>query len=230
MSVHPEFFSGLITQMYFWITPQFYDLDHIGKFMINPEILRRYGAKEKTLTKGEFLFREGESARYYFQILEGEVFMNNYTEDGREHLQGIFSAGRSFGEPPLIGEFPYPANAVAAGPTTIFRLDRENLWQLLRENPEEHFNLTRTLARRLEYKSMISAEMSANPPDHRILRLLDYLKYTIYKIEKEKEYEVELTRQQIADLTGLRVETVIKTVKRLEEKGRLEIRSRKIIY
>jgi CRP-like cAMP-binding protein len=58
--------------------------------------------------------------------------------------------------------------------------------------------------------------------------LLDYLKFTIYKIEEPFEYEVELTRQQIADLTGLRVETVIRSIKSLEKKGKLKIVSRKV--
>jgi len=39
---------------------------------------------------------------------------------------------------------------------------------------------------------------------------------------------VEITRQQIADLTGLRVETVIRSIKSLERKGELSIVKRKV--
>ena len=42
------------------------------------------------------------------------------------------------------------------------------------------------------------------------------------------KYEVSLTRQQLADLTGLRVETVIRTIKNLATKKKLEILNRKI--
>lgn len=42
------------------------------------------------------------------------------------------------------------------------------------------------------------------------------------------KYEVSLTRQQLADLTGLRVETVIRTIKNLATKKKLEIINRKI--
>jgi CRP-like cAMP-binding protein len=40
--------------------------------------------------------------------------------------------------------------------------------------------------------------------------------------------EVSLTRQHIADLTGLRIETVIRSVKTLEKEGSLDIRGHKI--
>ena len=39
---------------------------------------------------------------------------------------------------------------------------------------------------------------------------------------------VEITRQQIADLTGLRVETVIRAIKSLEKKGEVTIKDRKV--
>ena len=40
----------------------------------------------------------------------------------------------------------------------------------------------------------------------------------MYQVAGKHQYQVELTRQQIAHLTGLRVETVIRTMKELEAK------------
>ena len=39
---------------------------------------------------------------------------------------------------------------------------------------------------------------------------------------------VKYTRQEIANMTGLRVETVIRTIRNLNEKGRLEIERGKV--
>jgi CRP-like cAMP-binding protein len=74
----------------------------------------------------------------------------------------------------------------------------------------------------------MASEISSQDPEHRILRLLDYTKKHIYKLQPDEHFEVDLTRQQIADLTGLRVETVIRSCKALEKKGEIEIKSRKI--
>ena len=157
--------------------------------------------------------------------------MFNLNEDGKEFIQGIFSKNRSFGEPPLFSSDElYVANAIALENTKLLRLEKSSFINLLKENPEVHLQFTQTLADRLHFKSIMAAEISNNDPESRIITLIDYLKYKIYKIPVPFEYEVELTRQQIADLTGLRVETVIRSIKELEKKGKVRIISRKVYY
>ena len=85
--------------------------------------------------------------------------------------------------------------------------------------------LLKTLSKRLHYKAMIMREISSYDPEHRILTLIDYLKE---KDEVTTTYEVTITRQQIANLTGLRVETVIRAIKQLEAKNEVEIKNRSV--
>ena len=125
-----------------------------------------------------------------------------------------------FGEPPLFGAFKYPAHAEAVEKSTVWRLDKPSFLKLLKENPEEHLQITKRLAGRLHYKATMVAEISSENAEHRLLRLIDYFKTHIHSIPANKAYSVELSRQQMADLTGLRVETVIRAVKVLEKKGR----------
>ena len=70
------------------------------------------------------------------------------------------------------------------------------------------------------------------------MSLLKYFKNSSEQIQKfgaqniatSKEFIVPFTRQQIADMSGLRVETVIRTVKKMEEEGKLRVISRKIAF
>jgi CRP-like cAMP-binding protein len=196
--------------------------------MINPELLMEYGGRLKTYESGERILNEGEDATHFYQVISGQVKMNNYNEDGKEYIQGLFPPGKSFGEPPLFGKFKCPANAEAITITEIIRLKRDDFFRLLKENPDVHLEVTTTLAERLYYKAIMISEISSNEPEHRILRLLDYLKEQIAPDKQPFSYEVKLTRQQIGDLTGLRVETVIRTIKNMEIKGEVEIRKRKV--
>ncbi|RXQ95718.1 Crp/Fnr family transcriptional regulator [Ancylomarina salipaludis] len=196
--------------------------------MINHELLLEYGGEVKTYESGERILNEGERAEYFYQVVTGQVKMNNFNEDGKEYIQGLFSAGKSFGEPPLFGNFKCPANAEAISKVEIIRLKRDDFFQLLKENPDVHLEVTTILAERLHYKAIMVSEISSNEPEHRILRLLDYLKEQFAPYKQAFSYEVKLTRQQIGDLTGLRVETVIRTIKTLEIKGEVEIRKRKV--
>lgn len=195
--------------------------------MIDENLLLTHGARRVSYTKGDQLFREGESAVSFFQVASGEIKMNNYNEDGKEFIQGIFAIGQSFGEPPLLANVKYPANAEAISDAEVFQLSKEQFMELLSSNPKVHLKITETLAKRLYYKAMMASEISSQEPEHRILRIIDYLKQAD-KIEGEFNYRLDLTRQQLADLTGLRVETVIRATKSLEKKGELQIRKRKV--
>jgi len=195
--------------------------------MIDENLLIEFGAIEINLEKGEHLFHEKQKATNYFQIKSGKIKMFNLTADGKIFTQGLFEVGGSFGEPPLFTDSNYPACTIAEEDTILLKLSKAKFFKLLKENPEIHFDITRMLATRLLYKSMQLKEISSFKPEHRILSLIDYLKKEEGIPENEK-FEVSLTRQHIADLTGLRVETVIRSVKTLEKDGSLELIGHKI--
>ena len=197
--------------------------------MIDEKLLLEYGASVKEYGKDQTIFFRDEAAIYYFQVLSGEVKMNNYSDDGKEFIQNIFSSGEGFGEPPLFGNFNYPANATVIKEAKIIRLEKAYFFKLLQSNPELHFEFTKVLANRLYYKALMATELSSEKPEHRILTLIDYLKHDVHHLDKSDEFKVELTRQQIADLTGIRVETVIRSIKKLEEIGELKIFKR-LVY
>lgn len=193
--------------------------------MIPENLLLDYNATIEKFDATEVILHEKKRANYYFQIKMGEVKMYNLNEQGKEFVQGIFYNGESFGEPPLFGDFKYPASAAAVKQTELFKLSKANLFELLTHNPEINLKFTKAMAKRLYYKATILKEISVHTPEHRILALIDLLKK---KYGSEAPFQVELTRQQIADLTGLRVETVIRAIKQLEQDGELNLIKHKV--
>jgi len=191
--------------------------------MLDYELLIQAGATIRNYSKGDVILKEGSLARFYFQIVSGEVKMVNTGESGQEFIQGIFKPGNSFAEPPLFLDVHYPASAIAITDSEILILEKPALLQLLAGNFDLQMQLVRSLSERIYFKSMMAKEISLYDASHRIITLIDFLKqrdgYT------NELYPVTLTRQQIADLTGLRVETVIRAVKylvdtELVQKGR----------
>jgi len=196
--------------------------------MIAAELLEKHGALKKSFSKNEIIFEEGNLPMYYYQIISGEVKMSNYNDDGREFIQGIFYKEQSFGEPPLFLNQKYPANAIAVEESEIFFLPKIDFMKLLEENPAFSLKIIENLAQRLYYKSIMAAEISTHEPEHRVLKLIDHgIAYFNFK-KNEDGYLINFTRQQIGDLTGLRVETVIRAIKTLEKKGELKIINRKV--
>ncbi len=194
--------------------------------MIPEQLLHTYGGILKTYEKDEEILKKNQSAKFFYQIKTGAVKMYNNSEDGKEFVLGYFNDAQSFAEPPLFGDFEYPANACAIKQTSIYKLNKTGFFKLLKDHFDIHLQVNKILCQRIKYKSMIMSEISVHTPEHQLISLLKYLK----KDSKHStgKYEVLLTRQQLADLTGLRVETVIRTIKNLAVKKKLEIIYRKI--
>jgi CRP-like cAMP-binding protein len=184
--------------------------------MIDQQLLIQAGAVIRKYKKGEFIVREDEKAKFYFQVVSGEVKMMNTDDKGHEFIQGIFNEGESFAEPPLFLDSVYPASALAITDSKVFVLSKAKLINLLAQNFSLQMHVIKTLSERLYFKSMIGREISLYDAGHRIITLIDFLKQ---RDGFENEiYPVTLTRQQIADLTGLRVETVIRAIQNLVKK------------
>jgi CRP/FNR family transcriptional regulator, cyclic AMP receptor protein len=192
--------------------------------------LEKYHAKLVTLRKDQVLFRDGDKALDYYQVEEGSVKMFIVSNDGQEFIQGIFGSGESFGEPALIGNFPYPGSVVALEKTKLWKLPSDYFLQMLKENFELHLKMDQVLCQRLRYKSMVLSEISSYEPEHRIVTLLKYYKSKNVKIGTNGKTIVPYTRQQLADMSGLRVETVIRTVKKMEKEGKLSLEGHKIKF
>jgi CRP/FNR family transcriptional regulator, cyclic AMP receptor protein len=192
--------------------------------------LEKYHARLVSLRKDQVLFSEGDRALDYFQVEEGSVKMFIASNDGQEFIQGIFIAGESFGEPALIGKFPYPGNAMAIEKAKVWKLPGDYFFQMLKDNFELHLKMDLVLCQRLRYKSMVLSEISSYEPEHRIVSLLRYYKTKSIKPDQPGKIIIPYTRQQLADMSGLRVETVIRTVKKMEKEGKLLLEGHKIRY
>lgn len=193
--------------------------------MIAVELLETYGAVLKPFYKGQRLITEQEAPQFYFQLKTGQVKMFNTTEDGKEFVQSFFETGQSFGEPPLFTNDVYPASAECLSDGEIYQLHKDAFLALLKANPEIHLAFTQLICKRMVYKAKIMQEISIQTAEHRIITLLNYLKKTA---QCKGLYKVELTRKQISDLTGLRVETVIRSIKQLAKNNKLVIKNRSV--
>jgi len=189
--------------------------------------LEQYHGKLVSVKKDQMLVCEGDPATDYLQVESGAVKMFIVSPDGQEFIQGIFGAGESFGEPALIGKFPYPGNVVAIEPARVWRLPADYFFQMLKENFDLHLKMDQVLCQRLKYKSMLLSEISSREPEHRIITLLKHYKAK-HGIAADTRITIPYTRQQLADMTGLRVETVIRAVRKMEKEKKLILEDHKI--
>lgn len=195
---------------------------------INTDILLAYGAVVNRLKKNTVIYRQDEKARYYYQVLEGEVKTYNLSQASKEYVHGLFGPGESFGEPSVFLEEPYPANALTTKDSVIIKVNRDIFNQILREHPEIQMHLLRYFAQKLYDKSMAARMLNQPSPEDRIMDFLTYYKKKTSK--STQRILIPFTRQELASQTGLRIETVIRTLRKLSEAGKVEIVEHKVYF
>lgn len=188
--------------------------------MIDINLLLKKGATYRQAETGEVIFNEGAPAAFYYQLVSGRVRWSNFDDNGKEVLHKIVEAGESFGEFPLFDGEPYAASAVADSPCTILRLCVTSFHEILAEYPDIHLAFTKSLVAHLRFKFFLLNTLSKNHPQTVLSELIDYFNRQGKLICKDCN-RLMLTRQQLANMAGLRVETVIRAIKQMQQEDKL---------
>ena len=195
---------------------------------IDTDILIAWGAVPKKFRKNEMIFLEGDKPRYYYQIVSGKVKMFNSSNETKELTQGIFSDGESFAEPPIFIDETYPSNAAAVTDSVIMRILKERFLQLLDEHPALQRKFLVLFSKRIFAKSLLARELVSSSPEDRIRNFLHH--YKKKHSDGPDRVHIGVTRQEIANSTGLRVETVIRTLQKMRTKNIVSIIDKKLFY
>jgi CRP/FNR family transcriptional regulator, cyclic AMP receptor protein len=197
--------------------------------MIDIDLLLAVGATYKKVSQGEVIFFEGGRCNFYYQLVSGKIRWVNINDDGKEYLQLLVEPGDCFGELPLFDDGPYAATAIADEDSVVIRLHQSTFHDLLAQHPEIHLAFSKLLAQRLRFKFFMLTELLHNEPEERIKALMAYLKKTNHNICTDCG-KLKLTRQQIANMTCLRVETVIRAMRNMHERGEIIIKKGKVFF
>ncbi|MNU25377.1 cAMP-activated global transcriptional regulator CRP [compost metagenome] len=197
--------------------------------LIEPTLLFEYGATIENYEASEIIFTEGSRPKYYYQLTTGRVKLNHIDINGKEFIQTILTTGQSVCELMLFIDESYPVNAISLVPSSALKIKKENFLNLINDHHKVSLDINKFLAERLYQKFLMLHSNSSLDPEVRLMGVLRYLK-SFTENKTPHSFEVLFTRQELASLTGLRVETVIRTVKKMEEKNILQIKNRKIHF
>src|SRR5215831_3565132 len=104
--------------------------------------------EEILVPAGEIIAREGDAVTFFYMILEGEVRVSK-TYGSQEIVMAVHTAGKFFGEVPLLLDTPYFVDGLARTPCRLLRYSKEQFWLLMRMCPSVAKEILRTMAARL---------------------------------------------------------------------------------
>ena len=116
-------------------------------------------ADERTLTGGEYLFREGESADYGYVVKTGQIEIVKSGVDGEIILTEL-GPGSLFGEMALIDGSPRSAGARASVDSSVTEIRSNTFNQYIRNNPDAAVRVMKTLAEQLRSANTDLAHVS----------------------------------------------------------------------
>lgn len=98
------------------------------------------------LKSGEYLFHEGDHAKYFYFVRRGQIFITKFAESGRVLSLRLATRGSIIGELPLYEENPvYIFNAVAQSDSEVYAIEFPTLHSWLEKKPSLAINLLKII-------------------------------------------------------------------------------------
>jgi CRP/FNR family cyclic AMP-dependent transcriptional regulator len=139
---------------------------------LSDEILETFVAALPVIevAPGQNVFKEGETGRELFVLLEGEVEILRCSKRGHETRVAMLGPGDWFGEMSVLDVLPRSATTRAVAPSRLLRFTAHDLDALYRRDLRAYsllvLNIAREMSRRLRVADGLLAEVVSNMMDH----------------------------------------------------------------
>ncbi|MCK5895776.1 MAG: Crp/Fnr family transcriptional regulator [Cocleimonas sp.] len=166
------------------------------------------------LSKGENLFKQGDSVLHIYFIKQGKIKLIRNTSSGSPILLHIGQQGESIAEASIFSN-QYHCSAIADSKSKIGFVRKQRLLQFLQENPKVMMELLAIFSRQIRDLRTINEIKNIHSAKE---RMLTYIKM---KVDENNELILNLSLKDMAHKIGLAHETFYRTLKVLEDSGEL---------
>jgi len=169
-------------------------------------------AVERRFKPGEFVFWDGDAPDWFYMVAEGTVKVLKHSSSGKEFLIAFFGPGEMFGEVAVFENKPYPASAQAMAEISVLAIRREDFLSFLAHRPEVSIRIMSVLGERLRDAQGRLRDLVGERVEQRLAR-------TLLMLSSKLGPSLPFTRQEIADMAGTTIETTIRVMSRLKDRG-----------
>ncbi len=184
------------------------------------------GARVRSVRPGQSLFTEGEPARAFYALVEGEVHLFRFSPQGEEKVFQIAGPGDLLAEAAMFLAPPaYPMGARVVRDARLFAISREALLALCEDHPPVMLSLLSALSKRL-YQAM-------NRIDHLTLnnagqRLAAYL-LELRRQQRGNWIDVPVNLAMLAAQLGMTPETLSRLLQKFRQDGLISGKGRTLV-
>jgi CRP-like cAMP-binding protein len=184
----------------------------------------------KQFKKGQNIFTEGNFPAGIYYVKSGKVKKYKSLNNGKEQIIYVCCEGELFGYAPYLSEERYPDSAAALTDASIGFISKEKLIRLL----DLHDEFSKMLMQNLSHEFGVLVNFIANYTQKNVRERLALALLILNEKFKDssaenEETKIVLTREDLANMVGVAIETVVRMLREFKEEKLIEIQGRQII-
>lgn len=173
--------------------------------------------RNKTLHKGEYLYRAGDVFSAIFAVRSGCIKTVHLSEDGEEQITGFYLPGEILGIDGLH-EDKYNNSAIALETSAACQLPFNKLENLSQSIPSLQRHYFQIMSREIISEQKLIALLSKGSAEQRITSLLLSISSRNQRRQlSATEFMLPMSRTDMGNYLGLTVETVSRVFSRLQK-------------
>lgn len=187
------------------------------------------GFSRKELAPGHVLFKQGDENRGVFCVSAGLIALRSHHIDGTSTLMRLAYPGEIIGFRSFLGQHPHQTEARALLASRICTVTQTTAARVVRHNPETLGRLAGRCIAEIDrnHERIIATATRSNKA--RLADLLQRLMVAHGTIKDDMLHmRLPLSRMDLADLIGVKPETMSRLVKRLEQDGLFSFSGREV--
>ena len=198
------------------------------KALTKEELIRITGCKtSKIVKKGEVLFDEGEHINGVYCIKDGVCKVSKMSDNGRDQIIHLIKKGDILGERSLINNEASNLKAIAVNDMEVCFIPKEEIIRDLENNSNFSMDILKKMASSLKNADDVIVDMAQKTVKQRLaatLLLLD----SKFKKNENGSLDVNLSREDIANIIGTATESAIRLLSEFKKKKMIDLKGKEI--
>jgi CRP/FNR family transcriptional regulator, anaerobic regulatory protein len=198
---------------------------------LNPEELDRVDelvAARRKVERGNALFRRGDAFGSLFAIRTGFFKTCVGAPDGRDQVTGFQMAGEIIGLDGIVND-RHSCDAIALEDAEVCVMPFDRITDLSRDIPALQRHVHRIMSREIVREHGVMLLLGSMRAEERLAAFLLNLVQRLHaRGFSQAELVLRMTREEIGNYLGLKLETVSRTFSKFAEDGLIEVRHRHV--
>ncbi len=178
-----------------------------------------------SFVQGEVIYEEGQNSNHIYLISKGLVKCHKLDEQGKDLTTALYKEDDLFGYTSFTQNTPYQETATAIQDAVLIGISKNELKEVLNSNHKLTLELIQLLTDDLTIVKDQLLQMAYSSAKKRTANTI--LKFA-EKLNRRPEDTIRISRNDLASVAGIALESLIRTLSSFKDMGIIEIEGRNI--